>query len=269
MVSLGQRIQCVFITYSIKIKIIIFTRNNLMKVTDFFNQFILPFVAVIGVQYIVCFLFRSPNNTINKSKEDLCIPRKIQHILTGVVLTYFNYILNYYVAVTCISGGVLLILTVDILRHRNENFNNYVINEFGPILRKEEKSGKYLGSTYFLMGVWIAVTFCNKIIASLAILYLGFGDPVASLAGLIVKSNDIIKGKSWTGLIACWLLCALVTQLFYVIIGQEVSITTSILCGLVAAISELLTGFVDIDDNVLIPAFSGFLLTIVNLIKLI
>jgi diacylglycerol kinase (CTP) len=237
-----------------------------MEIIEILYSLLLSFTTIISIQFIVCWLFRSKNTDENKNNKDkLCIPRKLQHLLTGIALTYFNYKLGHIIASICITGGVILIATVDILRHRNTEFNAHMIDQFSTILRKEERNERFLGSTYFLTGVMIAVICFDSVVSSLAILYLAFGDPVASISGLMFKSKEIIKGKSISGFLGCWVACTLVTHLYLtLLVNSNTSAWVSFIYGLIAAISELITGFFDIDDNILIPTFSGVLLTLLN-----
>lgn len=102
----------------------------------------------------------------------------------------------------------------------------------------------------------------------LGILYLGFGDPIASIIGgqIELPYFRFSNGKSLHGTLAAILVCCYITYLSlgsnlnsHLISREQLWIIT-VIGGFVGGVSEQFSGVVD--DNVMIPFCSGLVLTI-------
>lgn len=120
---------------------------------------------------------------------------------------------------------------------------------FHILLRQKEEKG--MGShVYFTLGALVAVSVFSKDIAFAAILMTTFGDMSAALIGKRFGKLRIFgNGKSLEGCITEFIVDLIIAAL---LIGNPF---VSVLMALVATYVE--TTFVRIDDNLVIPVFSG------------
>lgn len=106
----------------------------------------------------------------------------------------------------------------------------------------------------------------NTHIATLSILYLAFGDPLASLVGIKygAGSHKFSNGKSIVGTLAGITVCMIITMVY----GTAVNWTLSTIFplaffgGLAGGLSETFV-IDDINDNLFIPLVSATVLSIV------
>jgi len=138
----------------------------------------------------------------------------------------------------------------------------------GPFLRKEEEY-KFTGTFLFLAGSLIAALVFPKVISLLGVLYLAFGDPIASIVGgqLEIPYCRLPSGKSIHGTLAAIFVCMYLTYSSLHIavnapfLSDEALWWITVIGGLVGGISELLP--LGVDDNISIPVMSGLVLSIV------
>ena len=106
------------------------------------------------------------------------------------------------------------------------------------------------GVIYFLSATIISLAVFNPKIALAALLMTTFGDMIAALVGKRYGTTLIYRNKTWAGflgeLITNLIVGFLVLDKIYVILGM----------AFVATIVETLVD--ELDDNLLIPLFSGF-----------
>lgn len=198
-------------------------------------------------------------------RSDLHIARKLWHIATGVIgLTVYHKsgisIENTAIALLIFSACSFL---VEFLRLRNEKINQILMIAMKPVMRESEKNS-VSGMPFYALGVSLSLFFFPPQIAILSILYLIFADPIASFCGILYGRDKILPNKSLQGTIAAFSVCYIIT-LVYGLIHSSPSMNLlvfSIVAGLIGAVSELCSQFVD--DNLCIPVISGFGLFILN-----
>jgi diacylglycerol kinase (CTP) len=198
-------------------------------------------------------------------RSDLHIARKLWHIATGVIgLTVYHKsgisIEHTAIALLIFSACSFL---VEFLRLRNEKINQILMIAMKPVMRESEKNS-VSGMPFYALGVSLSLFFFPPQIAILSILYLVFADPIASFCGILYGRDKILPNKSLQGTIAAFSVCYIVT-LVYGLIHSSPSMNLlvfSIVAGLIGAVSELCSQFVD--DNLCIPVISGFGLFILN-----
>jgi len=184
-----------------------------------------------------------------------------------VVVAFF--IPTRRVFVEAIGAITLFFLLIELVRLCSQRANRAVLDFFKPIVRVGEES-RLSGSSYYLIGCTISAIVFPKEIALLAILYLAFGDPVASLVGLLFgkrRKNSPLKDfypKSLEGSIACFLVCFLLTVFVSFVLSRtkELNLGERLafagLGGLAGSIGELIPFHTD--DNLALPLVSGALL---------
>jgi len=204
-----------------------------------------------------------------KDKKDYHLVRRLNHVFTGILLVYCNKILkNVNLTIFFIFLGFALLATIDFVRKRSLFVNKLFLKLFSDMIRKEEIETKPFASIYFMLGCCLCFVFFKVDIACLAVLFLSFGDPLASLAGIKYGQKKIYGDKSYLGNAVCALTCGLITilypQLYYI---EDINITTidyasKFMIGcFTGSLAELLPSKFFFDDNASIPLYSGSILT--------
>jgi dolichol kinase len=188
------------------------------------------------------------------------LARKAYHIL-GVLLIFWLYQeLTRTQSLTALAIAVTIVTSVDLIRLRVPRVNRLAFNLFGPFLRREEAS-RVSGMTSLLFGVLFVVYVLPPEIANLSILFLAFGDPIASTIGVIYGKDKILPNKSLQGFLGAFLVCTIVSVVYFQLTHLlfERWILASLVAGLIGASSELVA-VGRLDDNLSIPVVSGGLL---------
>lgn len=192
------------------------------------------------------------------------LARKFVHLLSILIL------LIYFVVADTFDRQIALILLVLVLIVLLEL--EYVRLEIGrkiPILssiwklRREKEKDKLGGDVYILIGAILVLSIFDIRVAVAAILMTTFGDLVAALVGSRFGRNKlpVVKNKSWEGSVAEFVVDIIIG---FVVFSWGGYLYPSFLISLIIIIVMALTAtFVEvvvnkIDDNLLIPIFSGF-----------
>ena len=120
---------------------------------------------------------------------------------------------------------------------------------FSKFIRPKEENRMY-GVVYFLSATIISLAVFDYKIALAALLMTTFGDMAAALVGKKYGTTLIYRNKTWAGFFAelgtNLIVGFLILENIYVILGM----------AFVATIVETMAD--ELDDNLLIPIFSGF-----------
>lgn len=179
-------------------------------------------------------------------KEEL--NRKIVHLMTiffliGYVL--FGVIFNIKIALLLLIFVLILFITLDYIRIELKK----KIPLINGLWRKEEES-RVGGQVFFLISAIICLAVFDFKIAAVAILMTTFGDFTAAIIGKRFGKTIIYKKKALEGVIAQLIVDIIIAYLilnnWYVILVMVIT----------ATIVETVTS--KLDDNLLIPLFSGF-----------
>jgi dolichol kinase len=158
----------------------------------------------------------------------------------------------------CILGCALI---VEFARLRSPAFNERVVRSWSMIIRRNEVN-RMTGVPYYVASAILSIVIFPKPVAALSLLYLAFGDPIASLFGILYGdlSFRFSSGKSLIGTAAGMFTCFMITMIF--LSGSYLPISTiltlSVVGGLAGGAAELLP--LEVDDNLSIPMVSGFVL---------
>ncbi|MAG91519.1 CTP--2,3-di-O-geranylgeranyl-sn-glycero-1-phosphate cytidyltransferase [Candidatus Woesearchaeota archaeon] len=185
------------------------------------------------------------------------IGRKIIHITILIVLAAFFIIQDILVSagytptlakqVALLSLVALLIVFLVLEYFRLEL--NWKMPFFSQFIRAKEQHRMY-GVIYFLSATTISLAVFDYKIALAALLMTTFGDMAAALIGKRYGTTLIYGNKTWAGfsgeLAVNLIVGFLILDSIYVILGMAI----------VATIVETLVD--ELDDNLLIPIFSGF-----------
>lgn len=170
-----------------------------------------------------------------------------------------------------LTAYLALVVAGELLRFSFDGFNVLYCNVMGPLMRKTEIHSRVNGVVYYLMGCIFALYFFPRDLASLAIVYLSWADPTASICGrLWGKYTPKFGKKSLAGSLGAVAVGALVTYFFFAAAwpvssydSSRSSIPLAVLAlygGCVAAFSEALGDCLGLDDNLVIPALSVLML---------
>ena len=185
------------------------------------------------------------------------IGRKIIHITILIVLWVhfliqsamaekgYSAALSKQVALLFLLALLLVFLILEYLRLEM----GWKMPFFSQFIRPKEEYRMY-GVVYFLSATIISLAVFEKNIALAALLMTTFGDMMAALVGKKFGTTLIYKNKTWAGFLAelgtNLMVCFFVLGNIYVILGMAFS----------ATIVETLVD--ELDDNLIIPLFSGF-----------
>ena len=185
------------------------------------------------------------------------IGRKIIHVTILIVLAAYFFIQNYLIdagRTPILAKQVALLFLVAlligflILEYLRLELN-WKITFFYMFIRKKEQDRMY-GVVYFLAATIISLAVFDYRIALAALLMTTFGDIVAAVIGKRYGTTLIYRNKTWAGFLSelatNLMVGFLILNNIYIILGM----------AFIATIVETLVD--ELDDNLLIPLFSGF-----------
>src|SRR3989338_3763087 len=189
------------------------------------------------------------------------VGRKIIHITILIVLAAYFFIQDSlvaagYTAVLAKQVALLSLVALMIIFLILEYFRlelEWKMPFFSQFIRSKEQNRMY-GVIYFLSATIISLAVFNKEIAIAALLMTTFGDMVAALIGKKYGTTLIYRNKTWAGFLAelatnivvGFIVLTNLPGYIYIVLGMALS----------ATIVETLVD--ELDDNLLIPIFSGF-----------
>ncbi len=195
-------------------------------------------------------------------RNDLHIARKVWHMVTGLIIVLCYMAGIQQPAAIVILGAVLCLdLIVESSRLRSSIFNDKILKFMGPIMRTHEI--KQMSTVpHYLCSAILAIAIFPKPVAILSILFLAFGDPLASFFGILYGSKGprFSNGKTLIGTLAGVVTCSLLTFMYLCSSAPSdgTLLVLTLVGGLAGGMAELLP--FDIDDNFTIPMISGFAL---------
>lgn len=198
-------------------------------------------------------------------RNELHLSRRLFHALSGLGIVGFSSFLETK-REFCFFLGALTSLDffVEALRLIFPSVNKAILKVFRSVLRQGEEA-RLSGIGYYLLGCLIASIVFPRQIAVLAILFLAFGDPIASLVGLRAGRRkwpaDVATHKTLEGSLACFAFCAILTFAVSFYFDRTIGLVPTerfvfaILGGMSAALGELIP--LRTDDNFAMPLISG------------
>jgi dolichol kinase len=197
------------------------------------------------------------------SRTDLHLARKVWHAGMGTFIAsiYLYSGMSAATALVILGSFLGLDLFVEMLRLRVPTFNEKVMRSWGFLMRSSEIN-RISGVPYYLGATMLTIAIFPKTVAILAILYLAWGDPVASLMGILYgkKGPQLMPGRSLIGTASGVFICGLLTAFFVTSLSLPWPTATALV--LIGALSGGLAELIpfDMDDNFVIPVVSGFML---------
>lgn len=195
-----------------------------------------------------------------KQKSDLHISRKVWHC-SGICLmaVVYNYLPSRLVWVALIALSSFII-PLDYFRLKNPALNRTALKLFGPLMRRHE-SNAMSGFSFLLMGALVLMWLGQRHVVTLTLLFLAFGDPIASYFGLRFGKDRILGHKTLQGTMAAFAVCTVIAGLYYYFnnLMTERLLIVVPLSGLIGALAELIP-IGKLDDNLSFPVVGAAML---------
>ena len=117
------------------------------------------------------------------------------------------------------------------------------------------------GMTYLYLGCMVLLLFNDRHLITLTLLFLAFGDPIASFFGIRYGKDKIIGNKTLQGTMAAFVVCAIVAGVYCYFnnLMTERLLIVAPLSGLIGAVAEL-APVGKLDDNFTFPVIAATLL---------
>lgn len=192
---------------------------------------------------------------------DLQIERKVWHLtMVGLMFAIYRS-QSLLVSLSCLTAGSVLFIGGDFVRLRDPALNTSAVRAFRWVIRDHERNGP-AGTTYLLLGVWIAVLAYSRQVVELTLLFLAVGDPIASFFGVLMGKDPLIGKKTLQGSIAAFVVCTLGAVFYFQWEGLFLDrlLLVAALAGITGALAELVP-IGKLDDNLTFPVLSGAGLT--------
>lgn len=200
--------------------------------------------------------------------------RRMFHMFSGVLMVFIGIQLDNRRLSLILLGGVLLTtLLIEGVRLLSPRINAGCASLFRGIMRRGEDR-HVSGIAYYMAGCFVCYLFLPPSIAYLAILFLAFGDPIASLAGVTLGHRRLRDSvKTVEGSAACFLVCGIITAFMSIVVYRwdhswDQVLLVSVLGGVSGTLGELMP--LRTDDNLAMPVVSGALMWLIfSLLNLI
>ena len=188
-----------------------------------------------------------------KRKSDVHLARKIWHC-AGICLmaAFYNTFGAKLSWISTLAIGVVFI-PLDYLRLRRPRLNRVITRIFGPVMREHELAS-LSGTSYLLLGGYFLLLVNERHVVTLTLLFLAFGDPMASFFGIRYGKDRILGNKTLQGTVAAFFVCTAIAAVYYYsnnLMTERLLIVAPI-SGLIGALAELMP-IGKLDDNLTFP----------------
>lgn len=196
-----------------------------------------------------------------KQRSDIHYTRKIGHCVGICFMAALYNGAGPKVAWAVLILVSLFIIPLDILRQKMPGLNRATVRIFGAFMRQSE-SHKISGMTWLYCGCAVLLLFRDVHIITLTLLFLAFGDPIASFFGIRFGKDRIIGNKTLQGTMAAFVVCAVITgaYCYFNNLMTERLLIVAPLGGLIGAAAEL-APVGKLDDNFTFPVLSALMLS--------
>ena len=189
-------------------------------------------------------------------KEEII--RKFIHISSGILISVLYIVSEKDLLIISLLFTLFVILFLEVLRFRG------MVSV--PFLRDREKK-KIGGHAFFMLGAFISILLFDKQIAIASILMLAIGDAASGLAQA-VKRRTLDREEAYKrGIKPPDVILIMLSVSFLVGYYTIDSLTIAISGAIGATIADgvhLRIYGLSIDDNLTIPLYSGFLMSLVS-----
>ena len=193
------------------------------------------------------------------------LARKFVHLLSILILViYFiaSDFFNRQIALFILVLILIIFLELEYLRIEIRQ-EIPLLNRIWKYVRRNKEKGRLGSDIFFIIGAILVLSIFDLRIAMAAILMTTFGDMAAALIGKRFGKHRLkcLKDRAWEGIFAEFFVDIIIGLIVFVWIGSGLIYDFKILfvilvMALTATIVETL--IYKMDDNLLIPIFSGF-----------
>ena len=190
------------------------------------------------------------------SKEEII--RKFIHISSGILISALYIVSEKDLLIITLLFTLFVILFLEVLRFRG------MVSV--PFLRDREKK-KIGGHAFFMLGAFISILLFDKQIAIASILMLAIGDAASGLAQAVKRRTLDREGAYKRGIKPPDVILIMLSVSFLVGYCTIDSLTIAISGAIGATMADgvhLRIYGLSIDDNLTIPLYSGFLMSLVS-----
>ncbi len=193
------------------------------------------------------------------------LARKFVHLFSIFILFVYFIAADFFdrnIALLILVLVLIVSLEFEYLRieiGRKIPFFNYL----WKYLRRKKEKGKLGGEVFFLIGSILVLSIFDIRIAMAAILMTTFGDMAAALIGKKFGKHylKLLKDRAWEGIFAEFIVDIIIGFIIFIAVGSGLIYDLKI--WMVILVMALTATFVEtiiykMDDNLLIPIFSGF-----------
>jgi dolichol kinase len=155
-------------------------------------------------------------------------------------------------------SGIMTVL--EVLRRVAPGSYGVMVEHSKGILK--EKPGYLLGTTNFLLANLFCIIFFSKSIAIAALLFLTYGDALATIVGKKYGKIRIFRGKSLIGSGSFFVTSFVIGIILMFLPWMEIGFLTILIGSFVAAIVELLP--IPLDDNLTVAPIACIVMEILQ-----
>jgi glycerol-3-phosphate acyltransferase PlsY len=189
------------------------------------------------------------------------LARGIVHISLGFAFVIALFLFSKIIVVLAAAVLTVAFLSLEFARFRLPYLRQWINRYLALFIRREEES-RLMGASYFLIGSLITVAAFSREIASLAIIFLALGDPVAAAVGRW-KGRVRLWDKTVEGNLACLIVC-LVAGILTAIILEKPQFVVAIIGAVFASLFQALP--LPLNDNLTIPVGGALSMAVANAI---
>ncbi|PIR22401.1 MAG: hypothetical protein COV44_08305 [Deltaproteobacteria bacterium CG11_big_fil_rev_8_21_14_0_20_45_16] len=218
-----------------------------------------------------------PERRMLRRGDEIHLKRRLFHIFNGLLAVTISILVDSKENFLLIVGGFFLVeVSIELLRLRIPTFGSWIHRYTCSLMRCGEE-GRLSGIPFYALGVFISFVVFPKSIATLAVLYLGIGDPVASVVGVYRAKKGRIYRPGWfksfspksiEGALACFVICSFINLIAMPLVFSRMNFGewnwffVSLLAGICAMVAELIP--TRTDDNLSLPLISGSLVWLIT-----
>lgn len=184
--------------------------------------------------------------------------RRLWHLIGGSLFPILAFFVSEQTLLIALSAVTCAFLIMESIRLLSPRANEFSFRYFHGMLKEEERR-RPTGSSYLLVASLLAFLLFDRDVAITCLFFLAVGDPMAATFGEQLGSRRAF-GWGWRGGLACFLSC-LAIGMVLTQIGLNISPFLIVVGSAAAALITLLPW--PIDDNLIIPLFSGGVMTLI------
>lgn len=155
---------------------------------------------------------------------------------------------------------------VELARHFSSTVNGWVLTLFDKVIHPNERHSLSSGAWYTL-GLLLLALQGDRLVMTVALMALGFGDPAAAMIGRRWGKIALTKGRTLEGMLAfvvvSTLCCMLALTLYFAQEGLGQNLVYALAGSVAGALSEVFLR--KIDDNLAIPVCAGAIVWVLRM----